>query len=177
LGSKDIYNIKLGVQQSEADPNNPIATNLNDSIFSLAEVEVIAVPFGLGEGHYGYGAGSITAHGQDRTGWGVSIDQHLTPEVTVFGRYGNGDVGGTRVHFFDAGFGFQAPFAFNPLDRWGIGYARPSLCSGDELTQESWSKASIICTDGSPRSVGHASNMWWSQASALTFSFPVFGWA
>ena len=124
---KSFYNIKLGVQQSEADPNNPVATNLNDSIFSLAEVEVIAVPFGLGEGHYRLWGRLDNSTGQDRAGWGVSIDQHLTPEVTVFGRYGNGDVGGTRVHFFDAGFGFQSPFAFNPLDRWGIGYAQTEI--------------------------------------------------
>ena len=124
---KTFYNIKLGVQQSEADPNNPIATNLNDSIFSLGEVEVIVVPFGLGEGHYRLWGRMDNSTGQDRTGWGISIDQHLTPEVTIFGRYGNGDVGGTRVHFFDAGLGFQAPWAFNPLDRWGIGYAQTEL--------------------------------------------------
>jgi high affinity Mn2+ porin len=93
----------------------------------LAEVEIITVPFGLGEGHYRLWGRLDNSTGQDRTGWGISIDQHLTPEVTVFGRYGNGDVGGTRVHFFDAGLGFQAPFTFNPLDRWGIGYAQTEI--------------------------------------------------
>ena len=127
---KSNYNFKIGVQQSEADPNNPIATNLNDSIFSLAEVEYIAVPFGLGEGHYRLWGRLDNSTGQDRTGWGVSIDQHLTAEVSIFGRYGNGDVGGTRVHFFDAGFGFQAPFTINPLDHWGIGYAQTELVQG-----------------------------------------------
>lgn len=127
---KSFYNVKIGVQQSEADPTNPIATNLNDSIFSLAEVEVIAVPFGLGEGHYRLWGRVDNSTGQDRTGWGISIDQHLTPEVTIFGRYGNGDVGGTRVHFFDGGFGFQAPFALNPLDRWGVGYAQTEVVQG-----------------------------------------------
>jgi hypothetical protein len=127
---KTDYNFKLGVQQSEADPNNPIATNLNDSLFSLAEFEYIVVPFGLGEGHYRVWGRLDNSTGQDRTGWGISIDQHVTPEVTVFGRYGNGDVGGTRVHFFDAGLGFQAPFTFNPLDRWGLGYAQTELVQG-----------------------------------------------
>jgi hypothetical protein len=127
---KTNYNFKIGVQQSEADPTNPIATNLNDSIFSLAEFEYIAVPFGLGEGHYRIWGRLDNSTGVDRAGWGVSIDQHLTPEITLFGRYGNGDVGGTRVHFFDAGFGFQAPLTLNPLDHWGIGYAQTELVQG-----------------------------------------------
>ena len=127
---KTEYNIKIGVQQSEADPNNPIATNLNDSIFSLAEFEYIAVPFGIGEGHYRIWGRMDNSTGQERTGWGISIDQHITPEISIFGRYGNGDVGGTRVHFFDAGVGLQAPLTFNPLDRWGIGYAQTELVQG-----------------------------------------------
>jgi carbohydrate-selective porin OprB len=54
----------------------------------------------------------------------------LTRKSRCFGRYGNGDVGGTRVHFFDAGFGFQAPLTLNPLDHWGIGYAQTELVQG-----------------------------------------------
>ena len=127
---KTDYNIKIGVQQSEPDPNNPIATNLNNSIFSLAEFEYIAVPFGIGEGHYRIWGRLDNSTGQDRTGWGISIDQHIGPEVSIFGRYGNGDVGGTRVHFFDGGLGFQAPFTFTPLDHWGIGYAQTELVQG-----------------------------------------------
>jgi len=127
---KTNYNFKIGVQQSEADPNNPIATNLNDSIFSLAEFEYIMVPFGIGEGHYRIWGRLDNSTGQERTGWGISIDQHVSPEISIFGRYGNGDVGGTRVHFFDAGLGFQAPFTFTPLDRWGVGYAQTELVQG-----------------------------------------------
>ena len=124
------FNFKLGVQQSEADPNNPVATSLSNSLFSLAEAEYIATPFGLPEGHYRVWFRLDNSTGQDRTGFGISLDQKFTPEITLFGRYGNGDVGGTRVHFFSGGLGFRAPFAFNPLDFWGIGYAQTEIVGG-----------------------------------------------
>ena len=124
------FNFKLGVQQSEDDPNNPVATSLSNSLFSLAEFEYIATPFGLPEGHYRVWGRLDNSTGQDRTAWGVSVDQKITPTATVFGRYGNGDVGGTRVHFFSGGIGFQSPFAINPLDAWGIGYAQTEIVDG-----------------------------------------------
>jgi hypothetical protein len=127
---KRSYNIKLGVQQSEDDPNNPVATNLSSNLFSLAEFEYIATPFGLLEGHYRVWGRLDNSTGQDRTAWGVSVDQKITPTVTLFGRYGDGDVGEDRVRFFSAGVGFQAPFAFNPLDVWGIGYAQTEIKNG-----------------------------------------------
>jgi Carbohydrate-selective porin, OprB family len=127
---KSNYSIKLGVQQSEDDPENPVATSLSNSLFSMAEFEYIATPFGLPEGHYRIWGRLDNSTGQDRTGWGVSIDQKITPTATLFGRYGNGDVGGTRVHFFSGGVGFQAPFAINPLDAWGIGYAQTEIVNG-----------------------------------------------
>src|SRR5262245_26494887 len=124
------YNFKVGVQQSEDDPENPVATSLSNSLFSMAEFEYIATPFGLPEGHYRIWGRLDNSTGQDRTGWGVSIDQKITPTATLFGRYGNGDVGGTRVHFFSGGVGFQAPFAINPLDAWGIGFAQTEIVNG-----------------------------------------------
>ncbi len=127
---KRSYNIKLGVQQSEDDPTNPVATNLSNNLFSLAEFEYIATPFGLPEGHYRVWGRLDNSTGQDRTAWGVSVDQKITPTVTLFGRYGDGDVGVDRVRFFSAGVGFQAPFAFNPLDVWGIGYAQTEIKDG-----------------------------------------------
>jgi hypothetical protein len=124
------FNFKLGVQQSEDDPDNPVATSLSNSLFSMAEAEYIATPFGLPEGHYRLWFRLDNSTAQDRTAWGISLDQKLTPTTTLFGRYGNGDVGGTRVHFFSGGLGFQAPFAFNPLDVWGIGYAQTEIVNG-----------------------------------------------
>jgi len=127
LDPKGPLNFKAGVQQSEADPDHPTATSLSNHLFSLVEVEYTAVPFGLPEGHYRLWGRLDNVTGQDRTGWGISFDQKLNPEVTLFGRYGNGDVGGQRVHFFSGGFGFQAPWTFNPMDHWGIGFAQTEL--------------------------------------------------
>jgi len=124
------YNFKLGVQQSEDDPNNPVATSLSNSLFSLAEFEYIATPFGLPEGHYRIWGRLDNSTGDDRTAWGVSIDQKVTPTVTLFGRYGDGDVGEERVRHFSAGVGFQSPFAINPLDAWGIGYSQTEIKNG-----------------------------------------------
>ena len=124
------YNFKVGVQQSEDDPNNPVATSLSNSLFSMAEFEYIATPFGLPEGHYRIWGRLDNSTGDDRTAWGVSIDQKVTPTVTLFGRYGDGDVGEERVRHFSAGVGFQSPFAINPLDAWGIGYSQTEIKDG-----------------------------------------------
>jgi hypothetical protein len=124
------YNFKFGVQQSEDDPNNPVATSLSNSLFSMAEFEYIATPFGLPEGHYRIWGRLDNSTGADRTAWGVSIDQKVTPTVTLFGRYGDGDVGEERVRHFSAGVGFQSPFAINPLDAWGIGYSQTEIKNG-----------------------------------------------
>lgn len=138
------YNFKLGVQQSEADPNNPVATSLSSSLFTLAEAEYVAVPFGLPEGHYRVWFRSDNSTGQDRTGYGISLDQKFTPQITLFGRYGNGDVRGQRVHFFSGGLGFKAPLAVNPLDFWGIGYARTEFVGGaDEKLVEGFYNLSL----------------------------------
>lgn len=134
---KNNYLIKLGVQQSEADPTNPVATNLSSNLFSMAEIEYIVTPFGLPEGRYRLWGrldnstpNPFTGTSQDRTGWGISADQKITPTTTLFGRFGNGDVGGIRVKFYSGGVGFRAPFAFNPLDAWGIGFARTEFVNG-----------------------------------------------
>ena len=124
------YNFKLGVQQSEDDPTNPVATNLSNNLFSMAEFEYIATPFGLPEGHYRVWGRLDNSTSENRTAWGVSIDQKVTPTVTLFGRYGDGNVGEERIRHFSAGLGFQSPFAINPLDAWGIGYAQTEIKDG-----------------------------------------------
>jgi hypothetical protein len=135
--SKSDFIFKLGVQQS----NPAQATSLSSSLYTLGEAEYIAVPFGLPEGHYRLWFRLDNSTGQNRTGFGVSIDQKVTPAITLFGRYGNGYVGlGTigngllnpfgRVHFYSGGVGFQAPLTFTPLDRWGIGFAQTEMVAG-----------------------------------------------
>ena len=70
----------------------------------------------------------------------MSVDQKLTPTFTLFGRYGTGKVDApisesatlfsTGGRFSSAGFQFQNGLVFNPLDRWGIGYAQTAIASG-----------------------------------------------
>ncbi|AYH43988.1 hypothetical protein [Azoarcus sp. DN11] len=127
---KGDLNFKLGVQQS-----NDRATSLSTSLYSLAEVEYIARPFMLQEGHYRAWARSDNSSGTNRTGYGLSADQKLTAAVSLFGRYGSGYVGSLptgpdTMKFYSGGVAFQAPYAFNPLDMWGVGYAQTKLGEG-----------------------------------------------
>ena len=123
---KRSVNVKLGVQHS-----NPAATSLSTSLYSLAEIEYVGTPFTLPEGRYRFWFRVDNSTGSNQTGLGVSIDQKLTPAITLFGRYGSGFVGGVgRLHFYSGGLGFQSPMTFNPLDRWGIGYAQTEIVSG-----------------------------------------------
>ena len=129
---KSDFNFKIGVQQS-----TPGATSLSQGLFSLAEAEYLATPFGLPEGHYRLWGRLDNSAGSDKFGWGVSIDQKINPTMTLFGRYGSGYLGSffdiygrADTRFFSGGVGFQAPFALNPLDQWGIGYAQTEIRGG-----------------------------------------------
>ena len=126
-------NAKLGVQQSKDD-----ATSLSTARFVLGEVEYLARPFSLPEGHYRLWARQDNSTGTANTGYGLSIDQKITPAVTLFGRYGRGFVGAVdgRMRFVSGGIGFQAPLTFYPLDTWGIGYADTKILTGPNANSE-----------------------------------------
>lgn len=127
IDPKGSYNFKFGVQES-----NPAATSLSSGIVSLAEGEYIAVPFGIGEGHYRLWGRMDNTSGDNRYGWGVSVDQKISPTTTLFGRYGYGFINPAvqYMQFFSFGVGFQSPFSFNPLDKWGVGFAQSEIRHG-----------------------------------------------
>jgi Carboxypeptidase regulatory-like domain len=132
---KNGFNVRAGFQQTNAD-----ATNLTESIYTLSEIGYVARPPGLSEGNYRLWYRSDNSTGTRRGAVGVSADQKLTPMLTVFGRYGNGKVDApgsdsatlfsTGGRFYSTGFQVQNNFVFNPLDRWGIGYAHTGISSG-----------------------------------------------
>jgi len=133
---KNGLNFKAGFQQS-----NPDATNLNDSIYALAEVGYLMTPFGLGEGNYRLWYRATNASDRTSTAWGVSVDQKIAPPVTLFARYGDGKVpsgaeGETAFsagqHFWSGGVSFRQGLIFNPSDSWGVGYAQTRLDVGDK---------------------------------------------
>lgn len=127
---KGTWNLKLGVQQSETD-----ATNLSQSMFTLAEVGYRARPSFLGEGNYRLWYRTDNSSGLKKTSYGVSLDQKLNPVVTVFGRYGEEEavaLASKRDHFYSTGFQFQNGWVMNPLDVWGVGYSNLDLASNEK---------------------------------------------
>lgn len=120
---KKSWNFKFGLQQS-TDPNNLLGS-LADSIYKLAEFEYIARPFGLPEGHYRVWTRSDNSSGGYRDAYGLSLDQKVGQAITLFLRYGNGEVGGIpgKEHFYSGGVQFGAPHTIHPDDYWGIGIA------------------------------------------------------
>ena len=139
LGAVAVYdpkgglNAKFGIQQSNAD-----ATSLSVSRYLLGEVEYLARPFTLPEGHYRLWTRGDNSTGTSHTGYGISADQKISPSVTLFGRYGHGFVGAVdgSMRFVSGGVGFQAPLTINPLDSWGIGYADTRILSGPNQDSE-----------------------------------------
>lgn len=124
------WNLKLGVQQSETD-----ATNLSQSLFSLGEIGYRARPRGLGEGNYRGWYRTDNSSGDHKDAFGLSVDQRLTPAITVFGRYGSEqavDAATGHDHFFSGGLQLQTHLVLNPLDTWGLGYARLKMASDDQ---------------------------------------------
>jgi hypothetical protein len=134
---KNAFSFRFGVQQS-----NPDATSLSDSIYSLAEVGYTFTPFSLPEGHYRawYRANNGPAPGpvpaaevNSKRAVGISLDQKLTPIVTLFGRYGTQWLPADhRDEYLSAGFSFANGAVFNPLDTWGIGYAQMERATGEK---------------------------------------------
>jgi len=123
---KNGFAFKAGLQQSNND-----ATNLSQSMYSLAEVDYVARPPGLSEGNYRVWFRNDNSTERNRSAVGISVDQKLTPIFGLFGRYGTAEAVSGRDHFFSAGFQFQKGFVFNPLDLWGVGYAQTDLETGD----------------------------------------------
>lgn len=115
---KGTWNAKFGVQQS--DPN---ATNLSQSMYTLAELGYRARPSFLGEGNYRAWYRTDNSIGVTRKGYGVSLDQKLNSIVTAFGRYGTAEADDGHDHFYSAGLQFQRGLILNPLDVWGIGFS------------------------------------------------------
>lgn len=124
---KNAFSFRFGVQQS-----NPDATSLSDSIYSLAEIGYTFTPFSLPEGHYRLWYRANNGDVDSKRAVGVSLDQKLTPIVTLFGRYGQQQIPGDQDRYVSAGFSFANGAVFNPLDSWGIGYAQMDLASGDK---------------------------------------------
>jgi hypothetical protein len=142
---KNAFAFRVGVQQS-----NPDATSLSDSIYSLAEVGYTMTPFSLPEGHYRLWYRVNNGDVQSKHAVGVSLDQKMSPIVTLFGRYGTQDLGHglfadctttfVRCYdrYFSGGISFANGLNFNPLDTWGIGYAQMDLSGGDKEKLTEW---------------------------------------
>jgi hypothetical protein len=127
--AKNGLRLKFGFQQS-----NDEAESLSDSMFTLSEVGYTFTPFALPEGTYRvwFRTDNTPEIGGLAKGWGISLDQKLTPFVGVFARYGASNLDPGRDNFWSVGVGFQSGFIFNPRDTWGIGYAQMDLETGQK---------------------------------------------
>ncbi len=124
---KNGFALKAGLQQSNTE-----ATNLSQSLYSLAEIDYVARPPGLSEGSYRVWVRNDNSTERNRSAFGVSLDQKLTPFFGLFGRYGDSEADGGRDRFYSAGFQVQNAVVFSPTDFWGVGYAQTHLESGDK---------------------------------------------
>jgi len=122
------FTAKFGYQQSSS-----AATNLSDSLFYLVEVAQLWTPFDLGEGNYRLWYRTDNSSGVDRSGYGISIDQRVSPIITVFARLGAAESDTPDDDsFYSAGLQFNRGLVFNPEDAWGVGYAHTELGVGDQ---------------------------------------------
>lgn len=119
---KNGFNFKVGIQQSNTE-----ATNLSQSLYSLAEIGYVTRIPGLGEGNYRFWARNDNSTDRNKNGYGTSMDQKLAPQVTWFGRYGSAQADQRRDNFFSGGLQFANGAGFYPGDIWGVGYAHYDL--------------------------------------------------
>jgi Carboxypeptidase regulatory-like domain len=130
--AKNGFAFKAGLQQSNTD-----ATNLSESLYTLAEVDYLTHIPGLSVGNYRLWFRNDNSTQRNRTGIGVSVDQKLTNVFGLFGRWGAAEtdpadrIGSTsRDSFWSAGLQIANGAVFNPLDYWGVGYAQTELVNG-----------------------------------------------
>jgi len=134
------FNFKAGFQQS-----SHTATNLSDSIYSLAELGYVTRLPGMGEGNYRFWYRTDNTKGTGyNIGFGTSIDQKLGPQVTLFGRYGESQANPERDKFYSGGFQFAQGLAFYPGDKWGVGFSQiDPVAGGKEQLVEGYYNFSI----------------------------------
>jgi hypothetical protein len=123
--AKDSLRFRLGVQQSAES-----ATNLGDSVFSVAEIAYLARPFSLPEGNYRVWYRLDNSADETRDGFGLSFDQKLNSAFTLFTRYGRSEAEEDKDEFWSVGFQLRTAFVLNPGDVWGLGYANADLGDG-----------------------------------------------
>jgi hypothetical protein len=127
LDPKNGFALKAGLQQS-----NPEATNLSQSLYTLAEIDYVARPPGIPEGNYRLWFRNDNSTDSNRQAVGVSLDQKLTNVFGLFGRYGRAEADDNRRdRFYSVGFQVANGAVFNPLDVWGIGYSQTELSTND----------------------------------------------
>lgn len=130
---KNGFSARFGYQQS-----NSMATNLSDSLFYLAELDYQFNPFGTGEGNYRVwyrkdnSDTGIPGFNENRSGYGVSLDQKFGAALTVFARYGSAEQQLGDDKYMSAGLQFAGAQVFNPEDYWGLGYASSDIANDDE---------------------------------------------
>ena len=126
---KKTFNFKVGFQQ-----NSPNTLSLSQSLLSLAEVGVLAKPFSLPEGNYRVWVRSDNTVGGHKQATGLSFDQKVTDQLTLFGRVGYGyvpnNIQNGNMLFYSGGLQLAKRFVFYPGDAWGIGYSQTNLTSG-----------------------------------------------
>jgi len=125
---KNGFNFKFGFQQSDSN-----ATSLNQSIFTMGEVGFVTRLPKTGEGNYRFWYRTDNASGTgNRYGFGTSIDQRLSPRITLFGRYGEAQAYVKSDSFYSGGLKFDNGLGFFPGDTWGLGYAQTQLQTSEK---------------------------------------------
>jgi hypothetical protein len=125
--AKNGFAFKAGLQQSNTD-----ATNLSDSLYTLAEVDYLTHIPGLSVGNYRVWFRNDNSTTRNRNGVGVSLDQKLTNVFGLFGRWGSAETDvSPRDNYWSAGFQIQNGAVFNPLDYWGVGFAETQSSETD----------------------------------------------
>jgi hypothetical protein len=116
------FTFRLGVQQSSED-----AQSLSESIYSLGEIGLRARPFNLLEGNYRVWYRRDNSSGSNQSAFGLSFDQRMSQNLSLFARYGEADAINGQDRFYSAGLQLRHGWVFNPEDAWGLGFARIKL--------------------------------------------------
>ncbi len=123
---------KAGIQRGENAENNMTEKN-----YSVVEIDYLSHFGGLPEGHYRIWYRFNENTKRENMAWGTSIDQKLTPSITLFGRFGQQFTSKDFKrddYFYSGGVQFKTPYVIGLQDAWAIGFQSTDMASGEDET-------------------------------------------
>jgi high affinity Mn2+ porin len=123
-------NFRAGIQRGDGS-----SRSLGQKVYSVVEIGYQSHFVTIPEGHYRAWYRHDKGLKKENTAYGFSVDQKVTPSLTLFGRFGHKFTSGQFSEddfFYSGGFQFKNRYTFSLGDYWALGFQHTDLATGVE---------------------------------------------